>query len=199
MNTTQTVPLFPLAQGLFPDGRLRLTIFEVRYLHLMRRCQQENIMFGVVPLAEGGEVQKAGYVERLHDWGCLAKLIDMNEIQPAVLAVTCIGTQRFRLGAHSRGAYGLWSGDIDCVDRDPACAISESMQATADQLGKLIASVQREGMEERLPFARPYALEDAGWVANRWADILPLPTDEKVRLLAEPDPIRRLERVSTWL
>jgi uncharacterized protein len=197
--TPEPSPLFPLSQGLFPDGRLRLTIFEVRYLHLMRRCQQEGIEFGVVPLAAGREVQKAGYIEQLHDWGCMAKVASVTEIQPAVLAVTCIGTQRFRLGPHSRGAFGLWSGETACLAADPVMAIPAALQHTADQLGKLIASVQREGMEERLPFGPPYELENAGWVANRWADILPLPADEKVALLAQDDPIARLEKVSAWL
>jgi Lon protease-like protein len=197
--TPEPTPLFPLSQGLFPDGRLRLTIFEVRYLHLMRRCQQEGIEFGVVPLAAGQEVQKAGYIEQLHDWGCMARLTSVVEIQPAVLAVSCVGTRRFRLGPRSRGAYGLWSGETACLTADPVMAIPTALQHTADQLGKLIASVQREGMEERLPFGPPYELENAGWVANRWADILPLPADEKVALLAQDDPIVRLEKVSAWL
>jgi uncharacterized protein len=197
--TPQTTPLFPLSQGLFPDGRLRLQIFEVRYLHLMRRCQNDGIEFGVVHLAEGREVQKAGHTERLYAWGCMAKLTSVVELQPAVLAVTCVGTQRFRLGPHSRGAYGLWSGETECLPADPAVAIPAALQPAANQLGKLIASVQREGMEERLPFGPPYDLENAGWVANRWADILPLSPEEKVALLAQDDPIVRLEKVSAWL
>lgn len=197
--TPETIPLFPLAQGLFPDGRLQLTIFEVRYLHLMRRCQQEGIDFGIVALAAGGEVQKAGHIESLYEWGCVAKLVSVKEIQPAVLAVTCIGTQRFRLGPHTRGAYGLWSGEITRIDADPICAIPAELQASADQLGALIASVQREGLESKLPFGPPYDLENAGWVANRWADILPIPTPNKVELLSDPDPVHRLGAVSKWL
>ena len=56
----QTLPLFPLSQPIFPEGVVRLTIFEVRYLHLIKHCQQEGIEFGIVPLADGHEVQKRG-------------------------------------------------------------------------------------------------------------------------------------------
>jgi Lon protease-like protein len=42
-------------------------------------------------------------------------------------------------------------------------------------------------------------MKEAGWVANRWADLLPLPADEKAALLAESDCVRRLERISDWL
>lgn len=195
----ETIPLFPLSQGLFPDGRLSLTIFEVRYLHLIRRCQQDGTEFGVVALAAGGEVQKAGHIEMLFEWGCMARLVNVKEIQPAVLAVTCVGTQRFHLGPHSRGAYGLWSGEIERIAADPVCAIPADMQGAADQLGALIASVQREGLESKLPFGPPYDLENAGWVANRWADILPIPSPIKVQLLAETNPIDRLKAVSGWL
>jgi len=194
-----TIALFPLSQGLFPDGRLQLTIFEVRYLHLIRRCQQDGSDFGVVALAAGGEVQKAGHIETLYEWGCMAKITSVQEIQPAVLAVTCIGTQRFRLGPHSRGAYGLWSGEIERIAADPVCAVPPELQQTADQLGALIASAQREGLEPKLPFGPPYDLENAGWVANRWADILPIPSPNKVQLLADVDPINRLRTVSGWL
>jgi Lon protease-like protein len=43
-----TIPLFPLSHGVFPDGMLPLQIFEPRYLDLIKRCQREQMPFGVV-------------------------------------------------------------------------------------------------------------------------------------------------------
>ena len=194
----ETVPLFPLSSALFPKGVLYLNIFEVRYLHLMRRVQNEGIEFGVVPLAQGAEVQKAGELETLHAWGCLARLEEMEEVQPAVLAVKCIGTQRFQLGAHERGAYGLWSGEIKRINEIPT-EIPPQHQGLANQLGALIAQSQREGFEDRLPLQKPYELEDAGWVSDRWASLLPLSNEHKVEFLAEPDAVKRLEILSRWV
>jgi uncharacterized protein len=194
----ENVPLFPLSNALFPKSVLALNIFEVRYLHLMRRAQTEGIEFGVVPLAQGREVQKAGEVETLHEWGCLARLELMEEIQPAVLAVKCIGTQRFRLGAHTRGAYGLWSGEIGRLEETPM-ALPTQYQGLADRLGALIAQSQREGFEDRLPMQQPYELEDAGWVSDRWASLLPLSAEQKVELLSELDAAKRLELLSRWI
>jgi len=37
-----TIPLFPLSHGVFPDGMLQLQIFEVRYLDLIKRCHREQ-------------------------------------------------------------------------------------------------------------------------------------------------------------
>ena len=194
----ESVSLFPLSSALFPKGVLYLNIFEVRYLHLMRRVQSEGIEFGVVPLAQGREVQKAGEVETLHEWGCLARLEQMEEIQPAVLAVKCVGTQRFKLGAHTRGAYGLWTGDIERVVDTPE-ALPIQHQGLADRLGALIAQSQREGFEDRLPMRPPYELEDAGWVSDRWASLLPLSAEQKVELLSELNPTKRLEILSGWI
>jgi uncharacterized protein len=198
----EKAPLFPLSNAVFPKSVLFLNIFEVRYLHLMRRAQSEGIEFGVVPLAQGKEVQKAGEVETLHDWGCLVRLELLEEIQPAVLAVKCIGTQRFKLGAHARGAYGLWTGEIERVVDTPGAiprAIPTQYQGLADRLGALIAQSQREGFEDRLPMQPPYELEDAGWVSDRWASLLPLSAEQKVELLCELDALRRLEILSHWV
>jgi uncharacterized protein len=193
------IPLFPLSQGLFPDSVLSLNIFEIRYLNLIKRCQREQIPFGVVPLAEGREVQKAGETERLHRFGCMAHITQVEALQPAVLFVRCLGGQRFELGEHSRGAYGLWSGSIRLLDADTPKAIPPHLQPLADQLGELIASAQKQNVAAKLPMAPPYRLDECGWVANRWADLLPLRASEKTELLAEADPEARLARVSQWI
>ena len=198
-NALAITPLFPLSQGLFPDGVLNLTIFEVRYLHLIKRCQQEGIAFGVVPLRAGSEVQKAGEIEQLHPWGCLAELLSVSQVQPAVLSITIRGSQRFHLGEHSRGAYGLWSGEITRLPADPVTPVPADYQPLADRLNALIQHAIDNNLEDRLPFREPYRMKEAGWIANRWADLLPLPADEKAALLAESDCVRRLERISDWL
>lgn len=198
MNSAE-LALFPLSQGLFPDSLLTLNIFEVRYLHLIRQCQERQTPFGVVPLAAGTEVQKPGQLERLHETGCLAELVEVSEIQTGLLRVTCMGGQRFRLGAHHRGAFGLWWGEITLLDHDPIAPIPAALQSIADQLGALIASAQQRGIADQLPMRPPYRLDESGWVANRWADLLPLPAEDKTSLLAEPDPVKRLQHISEWL
>jgi Lon protease-like protein len=196
---TETLPLFPLSQPIFPEGLLRLTIFEVRYLHLIRRCQQEGIAFGVVPLADGHEVQKAGAQERLHDIGCQVQLLSVQALQPAVLSVACVGTTRFRLGERARGAYGLWTGEIIPCPAPARLPIPADLQPLADQLGGLIAAAQRQGQEADIPMRPPYRLDECGWVADRWAELLPLPGAEKATLLAQDDELQRLQQIAGWL
>ena len=50
-----------------------------------------------------------------------------------------------------------------------------------------------------LPLTPPYRLDEAGWVADRWAELLPLAVPFKEHLLATDDPLRRLQLVAQAL
>jgi Lon protease-like protein len=175
---------------------LALQIFEVRYLDLIKQCQREDRPFGVVMLHQGSEVQQAGVMETPGSWGCLAHLESVEQIQPALLRVSCRGGQRFQLTHTERGPYGRWRGQAQLFDTDEAVAIPPALQPLADRLGQLIADAQRRGMEALLPLAAPYRLDEAGWVSNRWAELLPLAVPFKEYLLSVEDPLKRLEQVA---
>ena len=53
--------------------------------------------------------------------------------------------------------------------------------------------------DEELPVQGPWQFDDCGWVANRWCDLLPLPTAVKQRLLELESPLLRLELVADAL
>ncbi len=46
---SKLLPLFPLQMVAFPGERLKLHIFEPRYIHLIRECEQAGITFGIPP------------------------------------------------------------------------------------------------------------------------------------------------------
>ena len=52
---------------------------------------------------------------------------------------------------------------------------------------------------DRVPFAPPYQLDDAGWVANRWCELLPVSLAAKQKLMALEDPVIRLSLVDGYL
>jgi Lon protease-like protein len=66
-------------------------------------------------------------------------------------------------------------------------------------LGRGIAQAQTDGRLGELPLQAPYRLDECGWVANRWAELLPLSAEEKMALLAQPDPQARLVQVAQVL
>jgi len=190
-----SIPLFPLSHGLFPDGMLSLQIFEVRYLHLIKRCHQEQLPFGVVCLRNGREVQVPGETPLLHDVGCYAHIREFELIQPNLFRVICQGGLRFALNNTQPGPLGVWQGDITLIEQDPEVDIPAHLQHHAGRLGKLIARAQQQGQLHRLPIFQPYCLDQSGWVANRYAEALDISAALKVQLLSELDPVQRLQTI----
>lgn len=193
------IPLFPLSQGLLPDGMLHLNIFEVRYLDLIKRCQREAIPFGVVGLVQGHEVQVPDEVPQLHPVGTLAHLQTVDAVQPALLQVVCQGGLRFELTDPERGPYGVWYAQVQYLPADTPEPIPTSLQPLANMLGRLIADSQQAGPHQALPIFAPYRLDECGWVANRWTELLPIPGDAKQQLLAELDPAQRLQHIASFV
>ena len=50
-----------------------------------------------------------------------------------------------------------------------------------------------------MPLTAPYQLDDCGWVANRWCELLPIPLALKQHLMELDNPLVRLELVSDIL
>ena len=190
-----TIPLFPLSQGLFPDGLLPLQIFEVRYLDLIKRCHQQQQPFGVAWIQQGSEVQVPGQVPTLHSVGCLAHIRELEPVQPTFFRIVCQGGLRFELHDVQPGPYGVWQGSVSYLAQDPELGVPPNLQAHADRLGKVIATAQQQGVIDKLPIFPPYHLDQCGWLANRYAEALPISAALKLQLLREPDPLQRLEAV----
>ena len=206
----QSLPLFPLGTVLYPDGVLPLRIFEVRYLDMIGKCHKNGAPFGVVALTEGSEVRQlvatadaasppsgdAFAHEAFNDVGTLATITTLTRPQAGLIMVQCLGTQRIRITRREKLKYGLWIGDVDLLAPDAAVEIPPDLQVTANALGQIIQSLQAKGMQqEQLPFSKPYRLDECGWVANRWCELLQLPLELKQRLMALENPLVRLELV----
>jgi uncharacterized protein len=190
------IPLFPLHQGLFPDGLLQLTIFEVRYLDLIRQCEASKSPFGVAIITAGSEIETAGSQPVLCDYGTMATIESLTKPQPYLFKVICKGGTRFLMNNYEQGKYGVWYGHVIQLEVDPVAPIPAHLQHLADKLGRIIANLQRDGQATRLPFGTPYKLDECGWVANRLAELLALEPAEKHALLAEDNPIDRLQAVA---
>lgn len=198
MNT-DTIPLFPLSHGVFPDGMLQLQIFEVRYLDLIKRCHREYTPFGVTWIKTGREVLVPGEQPLMHVHGCMAHIREFEQIQPALLRVVCQGGLRFELHDVTAGPYGVWQGHVTYMPQDPISPLPVEWQMHADRLGQWIANAQQQGVENKLPLFAPYQLDDCGWLANRLAEVLPMAPEHKQLLLAQTDPRQRMASVVEFL
>ena len=205
MSTTDTssgpgawaeLPLFPLNTVLCPDGLLELRIFEVRYLDLISRCMRERIPFGVVCLRSGAEGVARDDAVRLHEAGTLAELIEVDSTETNILSVRCRGTRRFALQATRQQSDGLWLGEAVGIADDPLVSPDASHAAVVKSLADAVDTLASQGTH---PFLEPMRFDSAGWVANRWCDILPLHPDVKQRLMTMVDPIGRLDVIDSLM
>jgi len=195
----EALPLFPLNTVLFPDGSLSLQIFEVRYLDMIGKSYKNGTPFGVVSLTQGQEVRVRdasaptgdGFAnEAFADVGTLAHIVEFTAPQAGLMVVRCSGGSRFRVQQRRQLKHGLWVADVEHLAGDPATEIPEDLQPVAHALA-LVLEEQR---------ARPpYHLDDCGWVANRWCDLLALPPSLKQSLLQLDSPLLRLELLGDLL
>jgi len=194
-----TLALFPLKSVLFPGALLNLKVFEARYLDLIGRCLRESAPFGVVCLEAGSESRQATGqpAASFFNEGTLAHIEDVDAEGTNLLRVRCRGGARFGFDAPAHQADdGLWLADVTVVEDDAVALPEPALLATVQALQQVIVSLRAQ---DALPFAEPFRLDDAGWVANRWCEILPISLAAKQKLMVLPDPQARLRLVHEYL
>lgn len=179
------VPLFPLRTVLYPEGPLPLRIFEPRYLDMVSECLKNDRPFGVLLIRAGSETGPA----ITYSTGTLAKIIDWYQGSDGLLGITAVGQQRFRLLHTERRKNNLDVGRIRILPENKNVPLPEEMKPLAkvlesvlDDLGSLYGAVERR-------------YDDAGWVACRFAEILPIAPEVKQACLELDDPVERLNAV----
>lgn len=188
-----------------------MQIFEVRYLDMMQRCQRDGTPFGVVCLSQGREVQQrdpaadgGGFArEAFHPIGTLAQIVDFKQPRPGLLLIACRGGQRFRILSSEKLKHGLWNAEVELLAPDQATAIPDELRGISRALRQLHEQLQAQQpdsvMADPADAASGELWQDAGWVANRWAELLPLPPASRQGLLALDSPLLRLELVGDAL
>ena len=190
------LPLFPLQAVLFPDGLLGLKVFEARYLDLIASCLRDRSDFGVVALRRGTEVRRADHPVAFESIGTRASLLDVDSAQTGILQVRCRGGKRFEIVSSRQQDDGLWLARVTPLDADPPTAPTPALAGAVSGLKDAIAALEAQKTE---PFLQPHRFDDAGWVANRWCELLPIPQAARQKLMELRDPLVRLELVDDFL
>ena len=194
------IPLFPLGSTLFPDGLLALKIFEVRYLDMTKSCFKQQSPFGVITLTEGPEVRAPRQDVTFADIGTLSYITEFEALQPSLFMLRCHGGRRFKVLERSVAPNGAWSAEIELMDDDPEVDIPPELTPASQALARLTDSFEEQGIDHtERPFYKPYRLNDCGWVANRWAELLNIPPAQKQHLLTMENPRLRLDLVQEIL
>ncbi len=188
MADDSIIPLFPLHTVLFPGGPLPLRIFETRYTDMVGRCMREQLPFGVLMIEEGDE---AGAVATTAAVGCGARIVDFGTLSDGLLGITCIGDRRFRVQRVWREPDGLNVGAVEWIANGATIALPPEYARLASTVRRALGELE----DHYQHVERHY--EDAAWVGNRLAELLPIDLSDKQALLEIEDPLARLEALLT--
>ena len=192
------LPLFPLRTVLFPGAQLGLKVFEARYLDLVSQCLRHRQPFGLIALRQGADSGPGSAQVALESVGTLAHIEEVDAEQAGLLHLRCSGGLRFRvLGEATRQDNGLWvAPQVELIAPDAVRLPGPAMLQTVQALAEAIRKLHEQGTE---PFIKPYRLDEAGWVANRWCELLPISQAARQKLMELEDPVIRLSLVDGYL
>jgi hypothetical protein len=183
------LPLFPLPLVLFPDGELKLRIFERRYLDMVRDCARTSLPFGVLCVSA-----RKGHETTLCTTGTQAHIVDFYTMDDGLLGITCRGGERFHVRqAHARDS-GLLIGDVEVLG---AGALVELAPEHAGLRHLLKTLCENLGGVHANPDKMRW--DDSDWIANRLAEFFPLELEERQWLLEQPDASLKLKQLLEWL
>ena len=172
--------LFPLNMVLFPGMPLALHIFEERYKMMIGECIETRKPFGVVLIKHGTEA--LGPVADPHLIGCMAQIIQVQQLSEGRMNIAAIGRERFRILSLDRDSPYL----IGEVEEYPLAGWEpQNLLTTAAKLRPLISRYmaelsQLEGVDldpEQIP-------EEPDKLAYFGAALLQVPAEEKQTLLS---------------
>ncbi len=186
MSTAVEIPIFPLDTVLFPGGRLPLRIFEARYVDMTKACIANDSVFGVCQILEG---QEMGAPAACAPVGCTARIFEWDVPSPGLFSLVAHGEQVLRILDQRVQADGLIVAHAIVEDVPEPQPLSARRLILGRMVSEIIGKVGTQH------FAQPLRAEDALWVGHRLAEVLPVSTDQKLRLLQERDADRVLEQI----
>ena len=183
------LPLFPLNAVLFPDGLLSLRVFEQRYMEMVSHAMRDGTDFGICLIASGQEV---GQPAQPHEIGTIARISDWDMQQLGMLNIKVRGVQRFRILEQRTEASGLLQATVEPIPNE----VPLHLPAKLARLQPLMRVILADAGDAVPP---PHPLDDAVWLGNRYAELLPISLLAKQKLMELDDSLLRVETIYQYL
>lgn len=185
------IPLFPLHAVLFPDGYLKLRIFEQRYIDMVRECSLRDSCFGVCLI---GNSEGANLPANHMRVGTTARICDFSTLDDGLLGITAHGGQKFIVQKTRMRDNGLLMAEVQTVDESVPVDVPDEYSVLTLITGRFM-----EQLGKNYPSFQPRLLLDAHWVGYRLSELLPLHNHEKQVSLQISDPLERLQMLVDML
>lgn len=184
-----TIPIFPLNVVLFPEGDLQLRLFEPRYIDMVRNCMRDDTGFGICLIKDGKE---AGEAADIFPLGTYSRIVDWEQMEDGLLGITVVGERRFRVENSALQQDNLRTAEVTWLDDDDE-PLPESYHGFTELLKEIINRYELpyENEDERY--------DEANWVSQRLAEILPFGLKTKQTLLEMDNALQRLDLMHVLL
>ncbi len=184
-----TIPVFPLNTVLFPEGEMQLRLFEPRYLDMVKSCMRDDTGFGICLIQDGKE---AGEPAEIFPLGTYVKITDWDQLNDGLLGITVKGERRFRVNSTEIQTDNLRLADVSWLDEDDD-PIPDAYQGFSELLKEIATRYELPYAEETERF------DEANWVSERLAEILPFELLSKQALLEMDSALNRFDYMQALL
>ncbi|GAA4898758.1 LON peptidase substrate-binding domain-containing protein [Ferrimonas pelagia] len=185
------IPLFPLPSLVLPGGKLRLRIFEARYLRMVRESFNADTGFAICLLDDAVTARQPAAIYPL---ATRVRIVDFTALEDGLLGITVEGLERLEVHQTATESDGLRLGTARALTHWPPQPLDEQQQRVAQQL-----SAAFDDYPELATLYPSPQWADASWVAQRWLELLPLTNEEKQRLTQKSGPNPTLTRIAAMM
>jgi uncharacterized protein len=127
---TYSLPLFPLQVVMCPGGLIPLTIYEARYLDMVKKCLRNKSSFAIVAVMPEGTTDKDGNFP-FANVGTSFKIIDADVDTVGLMQIRCLGQHRVKVESFEQLPDGLIVGQVKDIPNDIELPIPDDLYVHA--------------------------------------------------------------------
>lgn len=183
--------LFALNSFILPEGRMRLRVFERRYVRLISEASAGKRDFAV---AQVNPYVSQHHPDRILPLATKVRIEDFEQLEDGLLGVTIAGIEKVKIISRWQEADTLNIAQVQTLDSWTGIEIESEYQPLSQQLEKLLQ--QYPTLKALYPQPR---YTDAAWLASRYLELLPMQPALKQQLALETSPTPCLNSLQSWL
>jgi Lon protease-like protein len=187
---SKQLALFPLSSFILPGGKMRLRVFEKRYIRLIKEAGIGQRGFAMALLNPFVTQQ---HRDRVLSLATEVVIDDFEQLPDGLLGITVKGIKRVEITQRWQEDDGLNIGQVTELDSWPDTDLNQRFNGLVSSLSQLLTDYPQ--LQQLYPEPE---LNNASWLASRWLELMPIQPGLKQKLSAEKDPFICLENLQHW-
>jgi Lon protease-like protein len=194
------IPIFPLNAHVFPGGKLKLRLFEQKYLRMVSENSSCSPSFAMAMRSASGQLARQESTELAANdilpLATLVDIVDFEQLDDGLLGITVEGKELVELSNITKDSRGLYLAQCNKIT-SWQLPVKDTKQILKQNFKLLLAEYQEldELYKQTLTSAEP----DELWFLARWLELLPLPARQKMELICQPSPQTAFRQIETLL